>query len=315
VVDTYTLDELDQFAAIVRGFATGGCCDVYADLDAPLIEAPAALQVAGLVSPTGGTFWDPYYDRLVTWRPAGPIVDFDRFVDERAEFSLLGILGDNSHWNKPYAGDHTSRSTHSVLINGVRTYPAAGWVYAIDIGAADAILAALRDWLLAELHAGRAGEIKYFNVLGLHYHRDAGWVPTSSGDHHLHISIMPGWETKRSTLLADFWAHHTGQTPEEDDMTPEQAKQLAELHALSTEGKRIAGPTQTTEGGKPVLWLARQFWEQAKQLAALTSAVSTLAQTNGQDPAAVLAAVERGAQTAVAEALVHGATDPTPDTP
>lgn len=222
----YADEQLDAFALLMRGavIRTGRDQVIGADLPmAEFVRGPheqPAPQIQTLVNPAGGTVWDPYYGRWTSWRPVGPVVDAWIVVDQLAELILSGVLGNYDHWNKPDAGDHTSRSTHCVTVSGIRVCPRTGYVYAIDISADEAILRAIVAWILAEVRAGRLGELKYFNALGQHWHRNNNWQPVPSADRHLHLSFMPGWELRRSTLLSDFWAHHTGE--DLDDMEPTQ---------------------------------------------------------------------------------------------
>jgi hypothetical protein len=129
-------------------------------------------------------------------------VDLVRFVAKAGdEFTLSGVLGNREHWMKAKAGDHTSRSTHSIF--GVA--PKSGWIYGIDVSMRDATASRLERHLLNNLRAGRYKEVKYFNILNRHWHRRNGFKSAlSSGDHHLHVSIMPGHEQGHSTLLSDF---------------------------------------------------------------------------------------------------------------
>lgn len=233
----YTEDQLDtiaEFMLVDAGVLIAGGRDavVGADLFSADVDEdmPAILP---LVNPDGGRVWDPWYDRWASWRPVGPVVDAWRTVDAIAALLLAGVVGNYDHWNKLNAGDHTSRSTHCVTVAGVRVCPVTGYVYAIDVNADRAILAAIVAWILAELRAGRLGELKYFNALGLHYHRNNGWRPVDSDDEHLHLSYMPGWELRRSTLLVDFWAHHTG-----EDIMPIEYLDQVELPQPNVTGRQ-----------------------------------------------------------------------------
>jgi hypothetical protein len=151
---------------------------------------------------TAGNFFDPFHGQTVSYQVAGPVVDLLRFVEKgRDEFTLSGVLGNRAHWMKKRAGDHTSRSTHSIF--GVM--PKSGWIYAIDISMRDATASRLERYMLTHLRAGRYKEVKYFNILNRHWHRQNGFRSAeSSGDHHLHVSIMPDYERSHSTLLSNF---------------------------------------------------------------------------------------------------------------
>lgn len=85
---------------------------------------------------------------------------------------------------------------------------------------------------------------------------------------------------------------------EDEDMTPEQAAQLAELHKLATVGQRTgaandtpAHVNQTYGGGIPILWWPRQWYELRAEITALRTAVEGIA---GGDPdvLAILAGVD-----------------------
>jgi hypothetical protein len=156
-----------------------------------------------------GKFFDPFQGHTVSYEVTEPVVDLSRFVQRAGdEFRLSGVLGNREHWMKARAGDHTSRSTHSIF--GVM--PKSGFIYAIDISMPDATARSLERHLLTHLRAGRYKEVKYFNILNRHWNRQNGFrFAQSSGDHHLHVSIMPGHERGHSTLLSDFTS---GKVPE-----------------------------------------------------------------------------------------------------
>lgn len=311
----YSVAELDAYAlqwGAAAAIPAGRVWDTWYGEDLARLRLRPAIP--SLVNPDGGRVWDTWYGRWASWRPIGPVVDSWRVVDAVAELTLGGVVGNTGHWNRPDGGDHTSRSTHGITINGVYTLPAPGWVYAIDVGATDTVLAAARDWILTEVFLGRLPELKYFNVLGKHYHRARGWMPVDSGDHHLHLSIMPGWETRHSSLLADFWAHHTGQATTEDDMDATQAAQLSEVHNLLHNGLRN-GPNQTSGGGVPIAWIVRQHdalvaanAADATRDAALQAAIDALAPAD-VDTQAVIDAVNSQAEQTRAAILAQAATD------
>jgi hypothetical protein len=110
-----------------------------------------------------------------------------------------------------------------------------------------------------------------------------GWFqgrPDASADDshldHTHIGIWTSFvdDEDQLRLLGDIILGE-----EAEDMTPEQASQLAEVHSLLLTGKRL-GPAQTSDGGVPIADEQRQFFELdhavagvAKDVAALKEAV------------------------------------------
>ncbi|MFG3709225.1 hypothetical protein ACGF7U_31465 [Micromonospora sp. NPDC047670] len=173
----------------------------------------------------GGTVYDPYHGRNATWRPVGPVVDeYAHYTaNSRDGYVCLGVVGDRRHWNLKNAGDHTSRSTHSTIVNGKTVSPKAGWVYAIDGRVPDP--ARFERWFAKQLRAGKYPHVKYWNILHRHYNRKRGWsTAVYSSDDHLHISFIPGSEHSDSSILADYERYRTGQpaTPKPPATKPAQ---------------------------------------------------------------------------------------------
>lgn len=160
---------------------------------------------------TGGVAHDTYYNRDVSWRPVGPVVDEYAFYTANSKdgYICLGVVGNASHWNHKNAGDHTSRSSHSTVIGGKTVYPKPGWVYAIDGRVPEP--EKFERWFVKQLRAGKYRNVKYWNILHRHWNQKLGWAKaTYSSDDHLHISFDPGSEYDDSSILADYEAYRTG---------------------------------------------------------------------------------------------------------
>lgn len=150
---------------------------------------------------SGGVVYNPHTGRNVSWKPAGPVVDFWNFISSHKAqgFSCLGVLGNAYHLSR--TGDHTPWSNHTTPGN---VWPRVGWVYAIDVNFSR--LPDFERWLLAALRAGKYKEVKYWNILNRHWNVSNRFKSAFySGDHHLHMSFMPGWENGRSSILVDFF--------------------------------------------------------------------------------------------------------------
>jgi hypothetical protein len=217
---------------------------------------------------TGGTVWDPYYRVNRNWKPVEAVKDEFRYATTHVGYRCAGVIGNGAHWNKKSTGDHTSRSTHSTVVNGVRLYPKPGWVYAIDLHVPDP--AKFEKWFLSEVRAGRRN-IKYFNILNRHWNRQNGNFGYSvySGDSHLHLSFLPGKETVSSDILADYEAFRTGKkTPPAAPAKAEEGFLMAltdaQQKALYTavvdhvepfvKAMREAGFDTGKHGAKDLLW-------------------------------------------------------------
>lgn len=96
--------------------------------------------------------------------------------------------------------------------------------------------------------------------------RRLGWTAANLVGHKEHT---PGRKTDPTFNMATFRARVGAYLAGEgEDMTPEQAAQLAEVHSVITTGNRL-GPSQTAGGGVPIAWEPRQFWEIDKAIAAV----------------------------------------------
>lgn len=152
---------------------------------------------------TGGTVFDVFHRRNVTWKPVGPVVAEFTFVVGAAGYKLLGVVGDADHWKVRNGGDHTTRSTHSTVVGGKTVHPKSGFVYAIDSRVPEP--ARFERWLLKQLRAGKYPNMKYFNILNRHWNRKSRWASAVfSDDDHLHLSFVPGAERANSTILRDY---------------------------------------------------------------------------------------------------------------
>lgn len=158
---------------------------------------------------TGGEVTDPRTGATIRWRPVGPVADEWRYymLHRTVGWTCLGVIGDRRHLRADPPQDHTPYSASCI---GDRC-PLRGWVYAIDGRVPDQ--GRFAPWLLGRVRAGHYPHVKYFNVNRRHWSRAAvrGGRPfayaASSPDDHFHLSVMPGYEYARSTILAD-WAHY-----------------------------------------------------------------------------------------------------------
>lgn len=170
---------------------------------------------------TGGVVFDVWTRQNETWRPVGPVVDEWASYTRSATdgYVCLGVLGNDAHFNKAAAEDHTPRSVDSITLNGKTYSPLKGWIYAIDGRVPE--MGKFESWFVTQLRAGRYRQVKYFNINGRHWNRA---VVSAKGmqfarafvspDQHLHVSFMPGFEYARSTVLADYEVFRTsGHTP------------------------------------------------------------------------------------------------------
>ncbi|MEU3455630.1 peptidoglycan-binding protein [Micromonospora sp. NPDC006766] len=177
----------------------------------------------GAATLTGGITHDTYYNVDRAWRPVGPVVDEWQFYVALADdaYVCLGVVGNAAHWALKNAGDHTSRSSHSTVIDGKTVSPKPGWVYAIDGRVPEPVK--FEKWLLGEVKAGRYPHLKYFNISNRHYNQMAGWKPVYSSDDHLHMSFDPGCEYADSSILADYERWRTGKPAPKPKPTPAPA--------------------------------------------------------------------------------------------
>lgn len=124
--------------------------------------------------------------------------------------------------------------------------------------------------------------------------------------------------SKTAVRDAAVWAALTGKGTEMP-LTATDTKTLWEGDILA---RPSTAPVDTAEAKANTTWtpenMLRSTWDHAHladkkldtvtaQLAGLSAAVQTLAQSQGMDPAQVLAAVQAGAEKAVQDALAHGA--------
>jgi len=106
-----------------------------------------------------------------------------------------------------------------------------------------------------------------------------GWFQgrsdASADDSHLdhtHVGIWTAFvdDEEQMRLLGDIILGE-----DTEDMTPEQANQLAEVHSLLTTGRRL-GPAQTADGGIPIADEQRQFFDLDHAVAAVAGDVAEL---------------------------------------
>ncbi|GAA2528116.1 peptidoglycan-binding protein [Pilimelia columellifera] len=162
-----------------------------------------------MTSLTGGQIVDPRTGDRIAWRPAGPIADEWLFyhLHRTVGWTCLGVIGNRAHLLAQPPEDHTPFSRSCV--DG--RCPLRGWVYAIDGRVPDQ--RKFEPWLLGRLRAGFYQHIKYINVNNRHWSRTsvrAGRTFATSAysrDDHLHLSVRPGYEYARSTILAD-WGYY-----------------------------------------------------------------------------------------------------------
>ncbi len=160
---------------------------------------------------TGGKIRTPRGQ--LPWMPAAAVAKAYQFVTRMAtdKYRCLGVVGNAEHLEAAWPGDHTPYSTHDVWLGGKHYVPKRGWIYAGDFIVPE--MAKFERWFLARLRAGYYKSIKYFNILGRHWHRTVvkAGVPFAkhswSGDEHLHLSVMPGAEYSPNDIFGDyeFW--------------------------------------------------------------------------------------------------------------
>jgi hypothetical protein len=128
-------------------------------------------------------------------------------------------------------------------------------------------------------------------------------------DEPWHLRFVAGHQTPQA--VKDFLEGH-------DDMTPEQAAQLAEVHKLLVDGKRTGATNATPEaanqtagGGVPIAWVVRQFHEVDQADAKIAAIVSALPNDGADfDPAALAAAIAAHLNTNQAAAVGGELTKP-----
>ncbi len=188
----------------------------------------------------------------LNWLPAAPVAKAYQFLTKAAtdKYKCLGVVGNWEHLTAGYPGDHTPYSTHDLRIGGKHYVPKRGWVYAIDATVPEP--EKFERWFLGRLRAGYYRCVKYWNILNRHWHRTVVkggkpfGKPSWSGDHHLHMSIMPGSEYSTDDILGDYehW-RTTGKN--------RQVKIPAQRPRPSAPAKPAARPMDTAAGKLPTL--------------------------------------------------------------
>lgn len=206
--------------------------------------------------------WPPV-GTVVQWFAVQPVVDLATQA-LAAGWPILGTIGEKfTHLTKH--GDHTPWSAGKKR----------GYVYAIDLAPS----AAFEAYLVALCRSDfDTTWIDFWNMNGSQYDH-AGNRLADSGDHHLHLSVALGAETKHVTVITDYLTAVTAAAPgktstpvqEEDDM----AGRGEDIYTLLHDGKR-AGPAQTAGGGVPIAWIVRELDTANDSLAQLKDAMLKL---------------------------------------
>lgn len=232
------------------------------------------------------------YDRWVAagkpLQPCRPIREFVGLLEQAfpvaASAHLFSWFTNDAHLLADPPEDHTPFSATgwpTATPFGIVT--ATDVMHRVDLGVD---CAQLVPYWLAECKAGRMRWVKYINWQGKRYDVRNGWagVPTVGHFDHAHLSARTD---NLDTTLAG-WSI----TPE-DAMTlsAEQSAQLAEVHSILMTGKRL-GPAQTSDGGIPIAWLPRQFYEVDNAQAAVAAAVSALTGEGSVDVDALASALK-----------------------
>lgn len=169
--------------------------------------------------------YDSYYDRPTWCIPFVYTVRVYAFLEaHRAEgFVISGVYGGYDHWNRPYAGGHTNRSTHDLwgvlpaITHKDNVY--RRYVPAIDYKLPAGWMDDYERWYVAALRANRFPYIQYININYHHYHRETGYAQQPSGDGHCHDHPAPGFEIKVVPLPLEVFYHEVMHPQEEDDMS------------------------------------------------------------------------------------------------
>jgi peptidoglycan hydrolase-like protein with peptidoglycan-binding domain len=151
----------------------------------------------------------------LAWQPVAAVAKAYQFATASGKdsYKCLGVVGNWAHLNASSPGDHTPYSSHITVVGGKRYVPKRGWVYAIDLLVPEP--AKFERWLLGRLRAGYYKSVKYWNISGRHWNRRivVGGKPfgksSRSGDHHLHLSFMPGSEYTAVDILGDYEHYRT----------------------------------------------------------------------------------------------------------
>lgn len=233
----------------------------------------------------------------------------------------LGIKGDEGHRR----GYHRSRrwiyenglgaGDYSVKLEADKGGD-QNWLAALDIGLNEDRMKKVTARLLAAAKAKdpRMQAVREFFGT-LNGSTVTGWdlssQSSSSSDNshlwHVHISFYRSRAGDNHLGLLDLITGQ-GAAPEEDDMDPKTP---------ITMSKEVKIPGLPDGFTRPLEWWLPAIYahvlgdeatgrQTATQVAALTAAVKALAEAQGQDPEDVLAAVERGAEKAVKDALRDG---------
>lgn len=123
-----------------------------------------------------------------------------------------------------------------------------------------------------------------------------GWFqghPSSSDSSHLEHTHIGIWTSSVTDAAQIDLLCQIILGEDEQDMTPEQANQLAEVHSLITTGKRL-GPAQTADGGVPIADEQRQFYDLDNAVAAAikgTNELRSIVEAQATDIAAIRQAV------------------------
>jgi hypothetical protein len=214
-----------------------------------------------------------YYDWVAAGRPLEPCQPVRDLVARLkvaypAQANEFSWYADETHYTAEPPQDHTPYSATGW------PWPSPRWVvFATDVMHRPLIGAdcnVLFPYWLAEAKAGRMPWLKYMIWQAKRYDVRNNWVPVAAVGHfdHIHLSVR----TDHQDTRLGAWSV----VPPEDDMTPEQAGQLAELHLLATKGQRTGAvnntkpnDNQTADGGVPIAWWPKQFFEVDNAIAAI----------------------------------------------
>ncbi len=151
---------------------------------------------------------------MVQWRAAKPVADNAGKARDLWPDMNIGTIGDKKHLyvNGLNAagglkhGDHTPNASDSIPGD---TRPWPGYVYAVDLGQAKGFVPPnFARWLVKQCRAGKYPEVKYVCCDWRIWDRRYQWAdqPGDDGPDHTHISFRAGFESAKSTIVADYWA-------------------------------------------------------------------------------------------------------------
>lgn len=210
------------------------------------------------------------------------------FLSVNPAKSYLGDWGDADH--QKGAGDHTAHSSDVVFGRPMRP----GYVYAQDFGAAPGFdLAAFTRHVLNGVRAGRYPEVKYvISRIAGNKGRDGGifyglfdrrynWKTQRAIGHttEVHISYMPGFEYRPSTIVADFYAQLHNHTPGETDVTPDELWD----HPVTSPSLDRGAPHRAGEIVPVAIQTGRDVHDLTKALARVESKLDQLLATKGEE--------------------------------